>query len=295
MRRVRVVLGFAAVVCAFGALAAPAFAKKEHPKVQFGKFIASIPGKTISEAEPATASGHGEVLEGPSGPGIVLGGGALEIEECTKALKGTAKVVSEKSETFLMDVTFKNCYAISYTGVNKEFRSKTKLPTFTIAMEFHSNGSAVVGEEEPGTVKIKENSTVVIPTPSKKAPCEVTIPEQTIPTKAKLKPEEEWEAAFYTTEKETVEGKKKLEEFPLGFYDKLDIETEFSKVATWIKPNEDCVYVHGEEGHYDNEVESPGYGYVTYAKGNLDIEVEEITIKHGSLGFEEKSEVEAES
>lgn len=162
-------------------------------------------------------------------------------------------------------------------------------------MEFHSNGSAVVGEEEPGTVKIKGASTVVIPTPSKKAPCAVTIPEQTIPTKAKTKPEEEWEAAFYLTEKETVEGKKKLEEFPRGFYEELDIETEFSKVETWIKPNENCVDTKGEEGAFDNEVGSPGYGYVTYGKGNLDIEIEEITIKRGNIGWEEKSEVEKES
>jgi hypothetical protein len=301
MRRVRVLVGFAAAVFAFAALAAPALAKKEHTKVQFGKFIANIPGKTISEAEPATADGHGGgnpgsggILEGEGGPGIELAGGALTISKCTKNIASTGKVISEKSETFLQNVTFKNCYAQSYTGKNKEIISETKLPKFTIALEFHSNQSAVAGESEVGEVKIKENSTVVVPVPNKKAPCKVTIPAQTIPEKAVNKPEREYEAAFYETETETVEGKKKLEEFPRGFYELLDIETEFTKVEAWIKPGEHCVSVNGEEGAFDKEVGSPGFGYDVYAKGNFDIELEEIEIKHGSLGWEEKSEVEAE-
>jgi hypothetical protein len=294
MRRVRVLIGCAISVFAFAAMAAPALAKKEAPKAQFGKFIASLPGSTISEATPATASGHGEVLEGPRGPGIELAGGALIISKCTKALSGTGKVVSEKSETFLQKVTFKNCYAQSYTGKNKEIISETKLGAFTLAFEFHSNQSAVIGESEASEVKIKENSTVVIPVPSKKSACKVTIPAQTIPTKAATKPEREYEAAFYATEKEFVEGKKKLERFPRGFQEKLDVETEFSKVETWIKPGEHCIYTKGEEGNFDKEEGTPAFGYVVYAKGILDIEIEEITIKNGNIGFETKAEVEAE-
>jgi hypothetical protein len=267
-------------------------AKKEHAKVQFGKFIASLPGGTISEATPATATGEGEVLEGPKGPGIELAGGALTISKCA-SLSSTGKIDSEKSETILQNVTFKNCYAQSFTGTNREFISETKLPKFTIAFEFHSNQSAVAGEAEAGEVKIKEKSTIVIPVPSKKAPCRVTIPEQTIPLKAATKPEREYESAFYATEKEPVEGKKNLERFPLGFQEKLDIETEFSKVEAWIKPGEHCVDVNGE-GAVDNEVGSPAFGYVVYDKGFFDIELEEVSIKHGNLGFEEKSEVEAE-
>ncbi|HTA34523.1 MAG TPA: hypothetical protein VK721_13980 [Solirubrobacteraceae bacterium] len=279
---------------AFAAMAAPALAKKEAPKVQFGKFIASLPGTTISEATPATATGHGEVLEGPKGPGIELAGGALTISKCTKELSGTGKVVSEKSETFLQNVTFKDCYAQSFTGKNKEIISETKLPTFKLAIEFHSNQSAVAGESETGEVKIKENSTVVIPVPSKKSPCAVTIPAQTIPTKAATKPEREYESAFYATETETVEGKKKLERFPRGFYELLDVETEFSKVETWVKPGEHCLYTKGEEGSFDKEEGTPAFGYVVYAQGYFFIEIEEIKIKNGNLGFETKAEVEAE-
>ena len=292
MRRVRVLIGCAVSVLALAAMAGTALAKP--PKMQFGKFIASIPGSTISEATPATDSGHGEVLEGPKGPGIELAGGALTISQCTRELASSGKVVSESSETFLQNVTFKNCYAQSFTGTNRELISETKLPKFTIALEFHSNGSAVAGEAEAGDVSIKENSTITIPVPSKKSPCKVTIPAQTIPVKAATKPEKEYEAAFYLTEKETVEGKKKLERFPRGFYEELDVETEFSKVEAWVKPGEHCVYTRGEEGAFDKEEGTPAFGYVVYAKGYFDIEVEEITIKNGNLGFEEKSEVEAE-
>jgi hypothetical protein len=294
MRRVRVLVGCAVSVLAFAAMAAPALAKKEAPKVQFGKFIASLPGSTISTETPATATGHGEVLEGPKGPGIELAGGALTISKCLKDLSSTGKIVSEKSETILQKVTFKNCYAQSVTGKNKEFISETKLPTFAIAFEFHSNQSAVAGEAETSEVNIKENSTIVIPVPTKKSPCKVTIPAQTIPTKAAIKPEKEYEAAFYATEKEGVEGKKQLERFPRGFQELLDIETEFAKVESWVKPDEHCIFTRGEEGAFDKEEGSPAFGNVVYTRGNFFIELEEITIKHGNVGFETKAEVEAE-
>ena len=293
MRRVRVLIGFAAAVFAFAALAAPALAKKEHTKTQFGKFIANIPGGTISEATPATATGTGTVLAGPKGPGIELAGGALSISRCANVLKSTGKVVSEKSETFLQNVTFKNCYAQSYTGKNREVISETKLPKFTIALEFHSNQSAVLGES-PGEVKITQPSTIVIPVPTKKSPCSVTIPSQTIPEKAAIKPELEYESAFYETEHEEVEGKKKLERFPSGFEEQLDVETEFSKVEAWIKPGEHCFDVNGE-GAVDKEVGSPAYGYVVYNKGVFDIELEEIEIENANIGWEEKAEVEKEA
>jgi hypothetical protein len=286
MRRVRVLIGFAAAVFAFAALAAPALAKKEHTKVQFGKFIANIPGSTISEATPATATGTGTVLAGPKGPGIELAGGALTIAKCTTALKSSGRVVSEKSETFLQNITFKNCYAQSFLGKNEGVISETKLPKFTLALEFHSNQSAVAGESS-GEVKVMENSTIVIPVPSRKSPCRVTIPAQTIPNEAITKPEDEFESAFYETEHEEVEGKRKLERFPSGFEEQLDVETEFTKVEAWIKPQEHCFDTAGE-GAVDNEVGSRGYGYVHFNKGIFDIELEEIEIENGNLGWEEK-------
>ncbi len=53
-------------------------------------------------------------------------------------------------------------------------------------------------------------------------------------------------AAFYETEHEEVGGKRKLERFPSGFYEELDIETAFLKVEAWIKLGEHCVDVNGE-------------------------------------------------
>ena len=53
MRRVRMVLVFAAAVCAFGAFTASAFAKPPKEKLYYGEFIASAYGKTFSKRRPA--------------------------------------------------------------------------------------------------------------------------------------------------------------------------------------------------------------------------------------------------
>jgi hypothetical protein len=287
MRSVKTIaLGAAVAVCVFGMFAAPAFAKRTKKEVVFGKFTASKFGKTISESEPLTASGHGEVVSEESS-GIALAGGALEIKECSRVLKSTGKVDSERSNTFFQTVTFKDCWERRPVADGTE---SVKLPTFKLSFEFHSNQSGVIGEGEASEVRITADSRVVVPI-AKRAACQVTIPEQTIPTKAKTKPEKEYEAAFYETEIEPVAGKKKLKEFPSGFQEKLDIETEFKKVKAWIKPSEHCEF---PEGTIDEEPESPGYGYRVFSKGRLDIELEEIEIKGGNVGFETKEEVEEE-
>ncbi len=280
MRSVKtILLGVAVAACVFGMFAAPAFAKKKPKKeVVFGKFTASIFGKTISESEPATASGHGEI-ESEEQPGIVLAGGALTVKECSRALHSTGKVDESRSNTFFQTVTFKDCWERRPVAAGTE---SVKLPTFKLSFEFHSNKSGVIGEGEASEVKITKDSRVVVSI-AKKSACQVTIPEQTIPTKAKTKPNREYEAAFYETEKEEVTGKKKLKEYPSGFEEKLDIETEFKNVTAWIKPAEHCEF---PEGSIDKEPETPAYGYVVYRKGHLDILLEEIAIKGGNVGFE---------
>jgi len=281
MRRIRIAVGLASAVCAFGVLAAPALAKKETKEVVFGKFTASIPGGTISPSEPATASGHGEVTS------LNLAKGALAISSCNKPLKSTGKVESESSNTFLQNITFSQCY--SKDAVNHEVVEERKVKTFRLAIEFHSNHSAVAGESAPSEVKVVSPSTVTIPV-AKGAACVVVIPAQTIPTKAERKPELEYEAASYETEKEEA----KIKKFPSGFREKLDIEMEFNKVESWLKPAPHCTYGGGTEGRYDNEEGTPAYGYVVYNNGTLDAELEEISIKNGNVGFEpKKEEVEA--
>jgi len=266
-------MGLAAVACALGTLAAPALAKKPKPPVVFGKFVASFPGGApISPTEEATAKGHGDL------EGLNLAHGALRIEECND-VKSVGSVDSERSETFFQNVTFIHCYA--NVTINKGFTEQLKLPKFTLGMEFRSNKSVEVGEGAESETEIVRPSTVTIPI-GKRAPCQVTIPQQIVPGKAATKPEREYEAAAYETEKEPANLKK----FPLGYQEKLYIAMEFSKVEAWVKPNEHCIYAEGEEGAYDNTPGTPAYGYVVYGKGTLDAELEEITIKHGNIGFE---------
>jgi hypothetical protein len=276
MRRVRVVLGLAAAVCAFGVLAAPALAKKQKEPAVFGKFTASIPGHpgAISPATPATASGTGSVTE------ISLADGALTIKECRKELKSTGKVESESSETFLQQIRFSHCYAQLKLEKSK-FIGKEKVPNFTLALEFHSNKSAVLGEADESEVKVVTPSSVFIKVG--KFPCTVIIPSQTVPLKAEKKPEHEYEAATYETELEPANIKK----FPSGFQEKLDIEMEFNKVVSYLVPNPPGC--EAEPGTPVNEdPESPYKGDAGYSKGHMELELEEITIKHGNVGFAPK-------
>jgi hypothetical protein len=111
----------------------------------------------------------------------------------------------------------------------------------------------------------------------------VIIPSQVIPIRAESKPENEFEAAFYETEHETVFSKKALEKFPSGFQEKLDIEMEFNKVRTIEQPLPGCRY----NGTLNSE------GFAEFKNGILDAEIEEITIKNGNVGFEAPKPPEA--
>jgi len=278
MRSVRTALGLAVALCAFGTFAAPALAKKAKPPIVFGKFVASYPNATpISPATPALAKGHGELDV------MSLADGALHIEEC-EDVKSRGEVTEENSESFFQNVTFAHCLASIPLG--KGLTEQLPVPKFTLGMEFRSNKSVEVGEGAPSETEIVKPSTVIIPI-GKKAPCAVTIPQQIVPSKAATKAEREYGAAAYTTEKEEASLKK----FPLGYQERLAIDMEFTKVESWVKPNEHCVYAEGEDGSYDSTVGTPAYGYVVYSKGFFEAELEEITIKHGNLGFEPVPEV----
>jgi hypothetical protein len=276
MRSVRITVGIvAAVACAFGAFAGPAFAKKEKKAPVFGKFTASIPGGEISPEHPATATGIGAITE------LSLAGGALFVEGCLKESKSAGTVVSESSETFFQDVTYKKCIASVAIG-KSGLTSKEKIPTFHLAMEFHSNHSAVIGEGEEENLKIVKPSSVSVKIG--KTSCFVVIPAQTVPVKAEKKPNKEYEAAGYETELSPVK-KKQLALFPSGFQEKLYIEWEFNKLESLVKPNASCTY---EGGKLDTEPETPNFGYVVYNDGVFEGELEEISIRGGDLGFEPK-------
>jgi len=269
MRTFRLVLGLAAAVCAFGTLAAPALAKKNHTHPHIlGKFVANYPsGKPISETSPAMAKGVGdeELIE--------LAEGALTIgdEKCRK-VSSAGSVDAERSDTLYQRITFVGCWAKTLVGTSKRVTEEVKVPKFSIALEFHSNGFVETGEGENSSVEIKHSAIFI--KPRKGAACTIVIPAQTIPIKAIKKPENEFEAASYETE----EVPAKIKKFPSGFEEELDITMEFKKVQTEVEGNEHCHVGPGFKGN----------------NGVFDAEVEELRIKNGNLGFRDKEEVEAE-
>jgi len=280
MRSVRLALGIAIALCAFGTVAAPALAKKKSkPPVVFGKFIASFPsGRPITPEMPARATGSGELTT------LTLAEGLLNIEEC-EDVKSSGKVISESSEDFFQEIAFKHCADYTHLGGKKSGLSgKFKVKPFRLAMEFRSNKSVEVGEGAENEIEITKPSTVVITT--KGIPCKVTIPRQVLPAKETGKPEKEYGVAGYETE--TSPAKKKI--FPSGFQEKLGIVVEYSKMVAWVKPNQNCIYGPGEEGQFDSTPETPAYGYIVYGGGMLEAELEEVSIKNGDLGWEPKPE-----
>jgi hypothetical protein len=279
MRSVRITLGLAVLLCAFGTVAAPALAKKKgKPPVVFGKFIASFPsGRPITPEMPAEATGLGELS-------LNVAEGLLDIEECENG-KTAGKVDSESSETIFQELSFKRCKDHTHLGgKNSKLTGVFKVKNFKLAMEFRSNKSVELGEGAEDELEITKPSKVIIKT--KGIPCTVTIPRQVLPAKEVGKPEKEYGIAGYETE--TFPAKMKT--FPLGVQEKLGIVVEYSKLVTWVKPNAQCIYGPGEEGTYDNTPETPAFGYIVYSGGFVEADLEEISIKDGDLGWEPKPE-----
>ena len=248
MRSVRMILGLAVVVCALGALTAPAFAKAEA-------FVANASGST---------KGHGEAGEMAIGPYKFPNG-------CEKELKSKGNVVAGESETFFQEVKFNKCIAKRKVGGGIE---EPVSVSFTLGLEFHANGFAETGEGAgvkitPATVKFK----------GKKSYCEVNIPAQFIPGQAEKKPEKGYEAFSYTTEIEKLEGSqaKKFGEFR----ERLAIEWEFKGLNANVPVTETCEYKNGEEGGKFNPVTKE----VEFGGGKMEGELEEITLKTGNLKF----------
>jgi hypothetical protein len=262
------ILGLAALVCAFGTLASPALAKKKaHPQV-LGKFVASYPsGRPISESWPTVARGVGdeELIE--------LAEGALTIgpERCEK-ISSVGGIDWERSDTLYQRIAFTGCWGTTYVGTAKHIFEEVKIPKFVLAMEFHSNGFGETGEGEASMVHIDPTSVFI--KPGKGASCTIVIPAQTIPVKAIKKPESEFEAASYETEDEPA----KIKRFPSGFQEELDISMEFKKVVTEVEGSEHCHVGPHFKG----------------SNGIIEAELEEVKIKKGNLGFRDKEEVEAE-
>lgn len=270
MRTFRIALGLAAAACAFGILVSPALAKKTHTKPPrvLGKFVANYPNhKAITETSPAMVKGVGseELIE--------LGEGAVTIgnEKCQK-VRSAGEVDAERSDTLYERVTFAKCAGRANVGTAKHVFEKIKIPKFSIAFEFHSNGFVEGGEGENTSVHISPTS--VSFATRKDSPCTIVIPAQDLPAKAARKPENEFEATSYETEQVPA----KIKKFPTGFEEQLDITMEFHKVHTEIHATPGCEPEPGFDGK----------------KGIIDAELEELKIRNGNLGFRDKQEVEEE-
>jgi hypothetical protein len=240
MRRTTMVLALTMSALTWGVLASPALAVKEKPV--FGKFKATAAG---------IAKGYGEADE------IVLG--PYKFEECEKDLHSTGTVVLGESETFFQEVKFSKCLATRKAGGGLE---ESVYASFTLGMEFHSNGSLRLG---PTSVTFGASDST----------CEVTVPAQWVPAVAETKGEDKsFEDASYSTELEKLEGgqEKKFGEFR----ERLDIEWELKGITTTVRLTPTCTY----EGAHLNAA-----GEAEFRGGKMEGELEEVTLKEGNLSF----------
>jgi hypothetical protein len=305
MRRVRIAIGLAAAVCAFGALTASAFAKE---KLVFGKFAASIVGKPITPSSTAAVVENKE--DEAELTGLQIGqykfgrfnkaDGKFEYEEpCLKAPKVTGTVFEEHSSSLLTDVDFKQC-------VNGDIEHGIvgyKSNSFKLAIRFVADEAAEIGKS--AGLEIAKAASVIIKGGSQ--PCLVEIPAQFVPGKAGEKEEKFYEAAEYTPESEEPENweksKKLKEEFPGGLQDRLEIETteKFKGIRSYVDTaaateKKGCQPTKGEESgklitEKEIEVEgemvpNPHYLWTEFTNGKIDMDVEGLEIKGGQLTFE---------
>lgn len=274
MRHVRSVLVFAATACLFGALTAPAFAKTEKPKMVFGEFVGTPGMLKLHE-------GEGEVEEMKLGPYTFGKNEAGEV--CSKDIKVSGEVTEQRSPSLTAELGFKKCNTSAHEGGFRE----TKPVNFTLGVKFLANHSAEIGERSG--IEIVEPSIVHFKGALRK--CIVEIPAQYIPGKAGEKTEKEYEAASYSDESEEVENfeksRKLKEEYPSGMKERIEIEIEFSKIVTYVKPEKTCEYEKGTEGKYISEEGNPHKGWVEFNTGKIDAELDELEVKNGELTFEE--------
>jgi hypothetical protein len=307
MRRLRVVLGLAVAVCAFGALTAPAFAKKE--KLVFGKFSASVVGKTLSEADSAAVVENKEdeaelsgLVIGPYKFGVVTQGKANYEEPCEKAPKVTGKVFEEHSSSLLTEVSFRKCVSSNPGGGIVPWKASS----FKLAIRFQANESAEIGNTEGG-FHIVDDAYVTFK--GADSECLVEIPAQFVPSQAEVKEEKFYEAAVYTAEEEKPvenweKSKKLQEQYPGDFKDRLGIETteKFKGFVSLVdtaptgSKSKGCEAVKGEENskvitekeiEVENKMEpNPHYLWTEYTNGKILLDAEGLEIKGGQLTFE---------
>jgi hypothetical protein len=280
-------IGVAVAVCVLAAMfAAPSFAaKKEKVPVIFGKFHAKILGQTISEANRGSTKGHASISALRIGPYKFTGEKkfnettkTLEFGPiCQKELKSKGLVTEEVSDVFGQALYFKNCIGYRKLGGGLE---EEVIASFVLGINFHSNFSAELAEPE---VEVKGIGPMIIK--AKRSFCVVTIPEQFIPIQAEEHPEREFESASYTTETEVLEGGK-AKKYEGGVKKNLNIEMLFKKIHANVATSPQCHYSKEGKGAEEEGLYNPSTKEVEYKNGLLEAELEEITLKKGSVWFE---------
>jgi hypothetical protein len=300
MRRITVTIGLAVLaVCAFGALAVPAFAKE---KLVFGEFQGSVTGKNLeTEPQPVQIWKEDKELEVE---GLKLGNYKFyttnakaeknESKPCLKSPKVTGVFQAEegkvnKSDSLPLDITFKKC--ISHASENGVGVGKPV--TFTLPIKLQQNHSA---ESGPKIAGVEIPNKTIIRFKGALSKCPVVIPQQVIP---KNKPEKEFEETVsYTNETpepiENWEKSTKLkEQYPSGVKERLEVEFEekFKGIITYVKATPPCEPAKGEENPklIEETNEGPNHGeyngWLEYESGHIFMDIEGLEIKGGELSF----------
>jgi hypothetical protein len=293
MTRVRLMVGLATAICAFGVFAGAAAAKKPTKEKHFyGEFTASALGKTFSEETPGVTKGTGELEE--------FEVAQLKIR-CPRDVQTEGKVIAARSLSYTTTVKFKKgkCRAVRVEGKTVEEPKVSFIKSLII--KYRANGSAEFeGEPEaeivkPAALKIKV----------KDATCTITIPgEQTFPIKAVKKPNPSapYSTAEYATEHEEVAGSKnKKAHYPAnpmtglleGEQEYLEIEDSFTGIKSYEQVTEHCRETgtprrtEAEIKQMEEETGKPDRIY--YTKGSFGAYFEERLVG-GDLGFDTEPE-----
>ncbi|HEX5224668.1 MAG TPA: hypothetical protein VFW29_06015 [Solirubrobacteraceae bacterium] len=241
-------LGLAAAICLLGALAAPALAHE---------FVATKTGKTPSEATPFKTKA---VMEEGQFQTFVL---AKRTIKCEKAVGKDVKVGETEGATGgIVESPTKHLQVHLTMSKCGYYPQPTKLEHFPAALKggininFDVNGSGEFeglseGEELEYGVKAELLKTAAEVKIGTLKFCTFVIPEQTIPARAKLKPEEEFATVSYSNEAVPVEPTPtKLKLFPDGFQHKLVISYD-------LKPFK---FKYGEETQCAEDEEKQEFG-----------------------------------
>jgi len=221
MRHVKTALGLAAAICLLGALAVPALGHE---------FVARKTNKTPSPATPLKTKA---VMEEGQFQEFTLAKRLIKCAHATgKDVKpeetegGTGGIVESPTKTLQVHMTFGKCGYYPQVKKEEHFPATVK---GGINIKFDVNGSGEFeglseGEELEYGVKAELLKTAAEVKIGTLKFCTFIIPQQTIPARAKTKPEEEFATVSYSNEQEEVENTPtKLKLFPDGFQHKLVI------------------------------------------------------------------------